>query len=375
MLVVAGCCYLGIVTARQGPPPNGDTVPLTAVTTALADGDLRAAASVASLPNPPGYALLTAPLVASAPSLVGAPTWCTTASRARADSTDRGAHPCGQGGGPPWYRSQAVLGVASWLVLALGGLALLRAAGADSLPRQAALLAFLAFLPAASSAIVQLYHPQDMVGLGLALAALSQTLRHRWILAGVLFGIALLCKQFSVLLLLPALAAAPASRSRIRLGGTAALVVAAGMLPFLAVAPRTTLDNLSGFGSGGAVSGLTVLTLAGVTGGIASAVARDAPVVFALVVCLWAARRPVGRPAGRSAWWPWLWSAPAAGSSSSRWCSPTTCWRRASSSCCSTWWHGARRTVRWPGARPRPSSSPSGRPATRWPPSARSSWR
>lgn len=296
MLVVAGCCYLGIVTARQGPPPNGDTVPLTAVTTALADGDLRAAASVASLPNPPGYALLTAPLVASAPSLVGAPAWCTTASRARADSTDRGAHPCGQGGGPPWYRSQAVLGVASWLVLALGGLALLRAAGADSLPRQAALLAFLAFLPAASSAIVQLYHPQDVVGLGLALAALSQTLRHRWILAGVLFGIALLCKQFSVLLLLPALAAAPASRSRIRLGGTAALVVAAGLLPFLAVAPRTTLDNLSGFGSGGAVSGLTVLTLAGVTGGIASAVARDAPVVFALVVCLWAARRP-GRPA------------------------------------------------------------------------------
>jgi len=122
-------------------------------------------------------------------------------------------------------------------------------------------------------------------------------LRHRWILAGLLFGGALLSKQFAVLLLLPALAAAPDARSRIRLGGTATLVFAAGILPFLAVAPGATLDNLSGLGAGGAVPGMTVLTLAGVTGGDASAVARDAPVAFALAVCLWAARRP-DRPGG-----------------------------------------------------------------------------
>ena len=37
---------------RQGPPSAGDTVPLTAVSSAVAAGDLRAAASVTSLPNP-----------------------------------------------------------------------------------------------------------------------------------------------------------------------------------------------------------------------------------------------------------------------------------------------------------------------------------
>ncbi len=198
----------------------------------------------------------------------------------------------------------------------MGALALLRAGGGHSFPRQfprqAGLLAFLAFLPAASSAVVQLYHPQDVVSLGLALAGLAQTLRHRWILAGLLFGGALLSKQFAVLLLLPALAAAPDARSRIRLGGTATLVFAAGILPFLAVAPGATLDNLSGLGAGGAVPGMTVLTLAGVTGGDAS------------------------------------------------------CW--------STWWPDAHPTARLPGLRPRPSSSRSGRPATRSLPSAPSSW-
>jgi hypothetical protein len=77
----------------------------------------------------------------------------------------------------------------------------------------------------------------------------------------------------------------------VRLILPAVLIFAAGILPFLASAPRATLDNLSGFSAGGAVSGATVLSLAGATGHVASAVARDAPVIFAAVVCLWAWRR------------------------------------------------------------------------------------
>jgi len=69
-------------------------------------------------------------------------------------------------------------------------------------------------------------------------------------------------------------------------------VFAAGILPFLAADARATLENLSGFSAGGAAAGQTVLTLAGVHGTVASAVARDAPLVFAVVVCVWAYRRP-----------------------------------------------------------------------------------
>ena len=39
------------------------------------------------------------------------------------------------------------------------------------------------------------------------------------------------------------------------------------------------------------MSGFTVLSLSGVTGSAASAIARDAPVVFALGVCIWTVRR------------------------------------------------------------------------------------
>jgi len=311
LVIVGAACYVGIIVVRQGPPSGGDTVPLTSVTTALAAGQLQAAASNASLPNPPGYALLIAPLVAAFPSALGAPAWCTTATRAAAlrPATVRLQNPsfaadvaeCGSDrllpdGAigpplPPWYRSQGVVGLLAWVVLALGGLALLRATGADTLAAQAGLVAFLAFLPSASSAIVQLFHPQDILSLGLGLAALAQGVRGRWVLAGVLFGIAFLTKQFAVLLLLPALAAAPDGRSRVRIALPAALVFAAGILPFLLAAPRATLENLSGFSAGGAVAGSTALTLLGVTGTVASAVARDAPVAFAVVACLWAIRR------------------------------------------------------------------------------------
>jgi hypothetical protein len=153
------------------------------------------------------------------------------------------------------------------------------------------LLAFLAFLPAASSAIVQLFHPQDIVSLGLALGGMAAVIRRRFVLAGVLFGVALVTKQFAILLLLPALVVARDTPARVRLAATSAVVVVAAMLPFLIAAPASTLDNVSGFSAGGAVSGPTMLTLLGVTGHVASAVARDAPVVFALVLCAWAAAR------------------------------------------------------------------------------------
>ncbi|MGA2835089.1 MAG: glycosyltransferase 87 family protein [Acidimicrobiales bacterium] len=303
LLAAATGCYVGVVAIRLGPPAGGDTAPLTAVTSALADGDLRVAASVTSLPNPPGYPLLVAPFVAAFPSAVGSPIWCTPAGRIAGSrhGAAAGVPVCGMrtvavGGGtipslPPWYRAQGVLGVASWLALALGASALLRAGGSASPAREAGLLGFLAFLPAASSAIVQLYHPQDIVSLGLALGGLSQILRRRWILAGTLFGAAVLSKQFALLVLVPALVVTPGRRPRLTTAVSAAVVFGAGVLPFLVVDPRATLENLSGFSAGGAATGQTVLSLMGVHGTVASAVARDAPMLFAIAVCIWAASR------------------------------------------------------------------------------------
>jgi hypothetical protein len=194
-----------------------------------------------------------------------------------------------------------LLGVISWLVLAVGGLVLLRAADADTAARSAALLALLAFLPAASSAIVQLFHPQDMVSLGLALFAMAQVLRRRWLGAGVLLGAAVVTKQYAVLFLLPALVVAEHARERVKVAAAALAVFVAVLAPFFVASPRATLENLSGFSAGGAVSGATVLALAGWSTTVVSAVARDTPVLFAGAVCVWAhwrrgpwMRRPEG---------------------------------------------------------------------------------
>jgi hypothetical protein len=84
---------------------------------------------------------------------------------------------------------------------------------------------------------------------------------------------------------------APGARQRLVLGGAAAALVAAVLAPFAVAAPRATLRNFSGVSGGGATDGQTVLSLAGVHGAAASVVARDAPVVFALVVCVLVARR------------------------------------------------------------------------------------
>jgi Glycosyltransferase family 87 len=311
LVLTAWACFVGIVFVREGPQSSGDTVPLTAVTSAVASGELHAAAANDLLPNPPGYPLLVAPLVVLFRSQVGSATWCTSPSRVAALRRDpflagkpwmaTDVAECGRSvrthtGAPgpqlpPWYRSQGALGVVSWLIMAIGGLSLLRSTGDLELRRQVGLLVFLAFLPAASSAIVQLYHPQDIVSLGLALAAVAQAIRQRWLLAGALFGAAFLTKQFAILLLVPTLFAAPSNGSRWRLALSAAAVFCLGILPFLLSAPHSTLENLSGFSAGGAQSGATVLSVSGVTGDLASAVARDAPLVFTLLVCVLVERR------------------------------------------------------------------------------------
>ena len=137
LLVAAAACYFAIIVARHGPPPDGDTTPLTDVTSALASGHLQVAAADDGLPNPPGYPLLAAPRVAAVPSLFGSPTWCLTphrvaglpkASDSKGANLAAGVNVCGKIGPsgaatdslPDWYRSQGLLGVLGWLVLAAG---------------------------------------------------------------------------------------------------------------------------------------------------------------------------------------------------------------------------------------------------------------
>jgi len=283
--------FVGIVTVRGGPSV-GDALGVTKPATALADGDLHAAARDSVLPQPPGYALLTSPLVLAFRPLIGSPTWCD----ARVAPVTRFFLPwCApaQLATHRWYRSQAVLGFLAWVVLALGCIRLLRVAGGGGGVAEVVLVIALAVIPAASDGIVETFHPQDLVCVGLSSAAVAEALRRRWVATGVLFGIAFLCKQFALLPLVAVLVAIPGWRARVRVAVPVLVAVGAGIIPFAAVDPSGTWNTLSAVQSGGVVklSTGTVLGMTNLPESTKLLIARDGPVVLALVMALWARRR------------------------------------------------------------------------------------
>jgi hypothetical protein len=287
--------FVGVVTVRGGPSV-GDAYGVTKPATALADGDLRAAAHDSVLPQPPGYALLTSPFVLAFRPLIGSPTWCD----GRVPPVTRLFLPwCApsQLATHRWYRSQAVLGILAWIVLAVGCIALLRAAGAGRGLAEAALVILLAAIPAASDGIVETFHPQDLVCVGLGCAGLAAALHRRWVATGVLFGVAFLCKQFALLPLVAVLAAVPGWRERARVAVPALAVVACAVIPFAAADPTATWNTLSAVNPGGVVK-LTTGTVVGMSNLSESTklvIARDGPVVLALAMALWAWWRRRGR--------------------------------------------------------------------------------
>jgi hypothetical protein len=115
--------------------------------------------------------------------------------------------------------------------------------------------------------------------------------------AGVLFGVAFLCKQFALLPLVAVVVAAPRWRERARVGLPAVAVIACGIVPFLAVDPSGTWNTLSAVNPGGVVKVTTgtVLGMANLSETTKLVVARDGPVVMALAMALWARWRAGSR--------------------------------------------------------------------------------
>ncbi|HVA04543.1 MAG TPA: hypothetical protein VMU64_12465 [Acidimicrobiales bacterium] len=279
--------FIGIVTLRGGPS-TGDAYGVTNPATALADGDLHGAAKDSVLPQPPGYALLASPFVLAFRPLIGSPTWCD----GRVTAVTRLLLPwCApdQLSTHRWYRSQAVLGLLAWVVFVFGSVSLLRVSGAGGGWAEALLVIVLAAIPAAGDSIIETFHPQDLVSVGLGCAGLAQALRRRWAATGVLFGIAFLCKQFALLPLVAVLVAAPGWPQRARVTLPALAVVGCGILPFVAVDPSGTWSTLSAVDAGVVkLSTGTVVGMANLNESTKLLIARDGPVVLALVMSVWA---------------------------------------------------------------------------------------
>ena len=289
--LVALVGFVGAVTARGGPS-IGDAYGVTKPAAALAHGNLHAAAHLSVLPQPPGYVELSAPFIAMFGHLVDKQVWCDGRIPVLVTKLF-GLCTADQLPSHRWYESQALLSVLAWMVLVLGVVWLLRAAGAGKSVAEVVLVLAMAGAPAAQDAVVETYHPQDLVCVGLSAAALACALGRRWLATGALFGVAFLCKQFALLPLIATLVAAPSWQARRRVGVVVVCVVVAGLAPFLAVDPSGTWSTLSAVNTGGAVKVTTgtVLGLTGLSEQTKLVIARDGPVILALVMALWARRR------------------------------------------------------------------------------------
>ena len=310
LYVVTCAAFVLILLVRGGPnPAETDAHAVTLPTTSISHGDLRAAQQQTLVPNPPGYPVLTAPFVAAFRPWIGSPRWCSDKA-IPAILLGRGAHfflsiidPCDAPQSahlaplPPWYRSQAILVITGWVVLLFGIVMLVRAMGRGRTLGEGILICALVALPATTDTVAQSFHPQDLMSVGFACAAISQAFCRRWLVVGFLLGVAFLCKQFALLPLLAVLASMPGWRARARTLTSFVGIVALGVLPFYLADRVDTLHALSAvYVAGvGVVKTPTMLGLLPVLEQSKLEMARDLPIVLAAGLVFWAWRRAGSR--------------------------------------------------------------------------------
>ena len=187
------------------------------------------------------------------------------------------------------------IGYVGWLVLMAGIVAFLRASGRGRRAWEPATLIVVACLPPVWMCVENYFHPQDLLAMGFALAALACARRDAWIWAGILIALAVLSQQFAVLVAVPLLVVAPVHR-RVSFVLAAVATAAVGALPLLvASSGRAAHDVLLGTGEN-TDSGGTLVSELHLQSAPFFLVSRLMPLAFSFLCAAWVVRR-LGRAA------------------------------------------------------------------------------
>jgi hypothetical protein len=176
-------------------------------------------------------------------------------------------------------------GYLAWFALLAGAVSLLRAAGRGRTGWEVAGVVLVALLPPGWDALMNEYHPQDLLAMGLLLGALACALRRTWLWSGILIGLAVSSQQFALLALAPLFVVAPGrARWRVAIGAAAAWLVVA--LPFAATSRRTLNAVTIGTGNYPSYGGTWVRFLH-LNGTPLVLVSRVLPIVAAIALSWW----------------------------------------------------------------------------------------
>jgi thiol-disulfide isomerase/thioredoxin len=105
-------------------------------------------------------------------------------------------------------------------------------------------------LPTTLACWTEYYHPQDVAGIALVIFALGFAARSQWGFSGLLFGLAILTRQWALLI---ALLVSPLTRNKkdfLMFAGVGGIVTLAGILPWVALGNNGTIWALTGYRAG-----------------------------------------------------------------------------------------------------------------------------
>ena len=182
------------------------------------------------------------------------------------------------------------IGYVGWLFLMAGAVAFLRAVGRGRCVWEPATLLVLACLPPVWSALENVFHPEDLIAMGLALGGVACAMRRWWAWAGVLLALAVLSQQFALLVAAPLFVVAPPDRRlRYLLAGLGtSLAVVLPLITFTSnrVVRAITLGSGDSIGAGG-----TAVRLLRLHGPLLVGVSRVLPIILSMALAWWLMRR------------------------------------------------------------------------------------
>jgi hypothetical protein len=182
-----------------------------------------------------------------------------------------------------------IIGYVGWIFLAVGVVALLRASGLGRCGWEPITLAVVACAPPVIMCLNEYFHPQDLIALGLSLGALASVFRQRWLIAGVLLGLAFTSQQFSLLIAIPIFFTAPrAGLTRLAFGFVAAIAIID--VPLIFTTSARSLKAIF-LGTGVNTKSATWLVQLHWSGNVLYALSRSLPLVTAIALALWTRRR------------------------------------------------------------------------------------
>jgi len=287
--LVASASFLAI-TVLAGGIASGDASQSVYAAWALAHGHMGCGYPAAGVPGyapvAPGYVLLSGALVA----MLG------IGHGVAFPALSAGGAPCGAAVQAMNQWSLHTLSLAptlrigylGWLVLMAGVVALLRTSGRGRCTWEPTTLVIVACLPPVAMCLVEFFHPQDLVAMGLALAALASVRRENWMAAGLLLGSAIMSQQFTLLVAVPLLVLAPRTQ---RIKFTSSIVASVGLIaiPVLALTSGRGITSIL-IGPGG-IAGMSLAVLTGAHGSLLLVLSRIVPLCLAAILAAWAGSR------------------------------------------------------------------------------------